>query len=154
MANFIANIVKGRVAELVERVDTNDPADAKIILIPCSASDTEANAQDADTITAALATAINEITTGGWSRKTLTDTDFAAADYAVDDTNNRVNVKVPTVTWTSVAAGNNTTGLIMGYTEEASPTDGGTIFIGHWDFAVTTDGNNVVLNAGDFLRAS
>jgi hypothetical protein len=57
------------VRELIERVDTNDPADAKIILIPLSAVDSAANAQDADTVTAALATAINEQTGGGWVRK-------------------------------------------------------------------------------------
>lgn len=154
MANFVFNIAKGRVTELLERVDTNDPADAKIILIPLSASDTEANAQDAATVTAALATAIDERTTGGWVRKTLTDADFAAADYAVDNTNNRGIAKVPSVTWTAPAAANNTTGLLICYTEEASPTDGGTIPLVHCDFAVTTDGNNVVLNAGDFFRAS
>ena len=154
MANFVFNIAKGRIAELIERVDTNDPADAKIILIPLSASDSEANAQDADTVTAALATAMNEQTGGNWVRKTLTDADFAAGDYAVNDTDNRMDVSVPAVTWTAPTAASNTTGLLICYTEEASPTDGGTIPLTHHDFAVTADGNDVVLNAGDFFRAS
>jgi hypothetical protein len=76
------------VRELIERVDTNDPADAKIILIPLSAVDSAANAQDADTVTAALATAINEQTGGGWVRKTLTDSDFTSTDYDPNDTDN------------------------------------------------------------------
>jgi hypothetical protein len=42
----------------------------------------------------------------------------------------------------------------VAYTEEASPTDGGTIPLTHHDFAVTADGNDVILNAGDFFRAS
>ena len=148
------NIAKGRVRELIERVDTNDPADAKIILIPLSASETEANAQDTDTVTAFLATAANEQTGGGWVRKTLTDADFASTDYDANDTDNRGDASLPSVTWTTPTAGNNTTGLLVAYTEEASPTDGGTIPISHHDFAVTTDGNDVILNAGDFFRAS
>lgn len=154
MANYIMNIAKGRVRELVERVDTNDPADAKIILIPLSASETEANAQDVDTVTAFLATAANEQTGGGWVRKTLTDADFASTDYDTNDTDNRGDASLPQVTWTGPTAGSNTTGLLVAYTEEASPTDGGTIPISHHDFAVTADGNDVVLQAGDFFRAS
>ena len=154
MANYVFNIAKGRYRELVERVDTNDPADAKIILIPLSASETEANAQDVDTVTAFLATAANEQTAGNWVRKTLTDSDFAATDYDTNDTDNRGDVSLPSVTWTGPTAPNNTTGLLVAYTEEASPTDGGTIPLSHHDFAVTADGNDVVLNAGDVFRAS
>jgi hypothetical protein len=154
MANYLMNIAKGRVRELVERVDTNDPADAKIILIPLSASETEANAQDTDTVTAFLATAANEITTNNWVRKTLTDADFAATDYDANDTDNRGDASLPSVTWTAPTAGGNTTGLLVAYTEEASPTDAVTIPISHHDFVVTADGNDVVLNAGDFFRAS
>ena len=154
MADFEFNIAKGRFRELVERVDTNDPADAKIILIPLSASDTEANAQDAATVTAALATAINEQTAGGWVRKTLTDADFAAGDYDTNNTDNRGDASVPSVTWTGPTAGSDTTGLLVCYTEEVTPTDAGTIPLSHHDFAVTADGNDVVLNAGDFIRAS
>src|ERR1700742_284790 len=96
----------------MNRVDSNDPANSAIILVPCSASDTEANAQDADTLTAALATAINEQTTS-WVRKTLTDAEVAA--IAVDDTNNRFPATLPQVTWTGPTTGNNTTGLLVCY---------------------------------------
>jgi hypothetical protein len=154
VANYVMNIAKGRVRELIERVDTNDPADAKIILIPLSASESEANAQDTDTVTAFLATAANEQTGGGWVRKTLTDADFASTDYDVNDTDNRGDASLPSVTWTGPTAGSDVTGLLVAYTEEASPTDAGTIPLTHHDFAVTADGNDVVLNAGDFFRAS
>lgn len=154
MANYVMNIAKGRVRELIERVDTNDPADAKIILIPLSASESEANAQDTDTVTAFLATAANEQTGGGWVRKTLTDADFAATDYDANDTDNRGDASLPSVTWTGPTGGSNTTGLLVAYTEEAAPTDGGTIPVSHHDFVVTADGNDVILNAGDFFRAS
>ena len=153
MANFVFNIAKGRVAEFFNRVDSNDPANSAIILVPCSASDTEANAQDADTLTAALATAINEQSSGGWSRKTLTDADLSA--IAVDDTNNRFPATLPQVTWTGPAAGNDTTGLLICYdADTGSGTDSGIIPLVHCDFAVVADGNDVILNAGDCFRAS
>jgi len=148
------NIAKGRIVQLVRNVDLNTPADAKIILIPLSASETEANAQDVDTVTAFLATAANEQTAGGWVRKTLTDADFAATDYDADDTANLGEASLPSVTWTAPTAPNNTTGLLVAYTEEVSPTDAVTIPLTHHDFVVTADGNDVVLNAGDFLTAA
>jgi hypothetical protein len=153
VANYMFNISKGRAVEFFNRVDSNDPANSAIILVPCSASDTEANAQDADDLTAALATAINEQTGGGWVRKTLTDTNLSA--IAVDDTNNRFPATLPSVTWTAPAAANNTTGLLVCYySDTTAGTDANIIPISHHDFAVTTDGNDVVLNAGDVVRAS
>lgn len=60
MANFMFNIAKGRVAEFFNRVDSNDPTNSAIILVPLSASDTEANLQDLDDLAAVLAAAPNE----------------------------------------------------------------------------------------------
>ena len=154
MANFAFNIAKGRAVEFYNRVENNDPTNSAIILVPLSASDTEANAQDADDLTAALATAMNEQTAGGWVRKTLTETQLAALP-APDDTNNRYGIQVPSVTWTAPTAGNNTTGLLVCYDPDTTAgTDANIIPISHHDFAVTADGNDVVLNVGDFFRAS
>ena len=153
MANYMFNLAKGRFVEFMNRVDSNDPANSAIILVPCSASDTEANAQDADTLTAALATAINEQSSGGWVRKTLTDSEIAA--IAVDDTNNRFPATLPQVTWTGPTAGNNTTGLLICYDGDTTGgTDANIIPLAHCDFAVTADGHDVVLNTGDYARAS
>ena len=153
MANYVFNIAKGRVVEFFNRVDSDDPTNSAIILVPCSASDTEANAQDADTLTAALATAINEQTSGGWARKTLTQADLSA--IAVDDTNNRFAATLPQVTWTGPTVGNDTTGLLICYDSDTTGgTDANIIPLVHCDFAVTADGNDVILNAGDVFRAS
>lgn len=147
------NISKGRFAEFMNRVDGNDPAASAIVLIPLSASDTEANRQDDDDVATFLAAAPNEATGGGWVRKVLTDADLAAP--APDDTNNRYPATLPSVTWTAPAAANNTTGLLIAYdADTAAGTDANLIPIAHCDFAVTTDGNDVILNAGDFARAS
>jgi hypothetical protein len=147
VANFAFNIAKGRAVELYNHVDSNLVAASVLVLIPCSASDTEANAQDADNVTAALATAINEQTGGGWVRKDLTDTELAAFP-APDD------VSLPSVTWTGPTAASNTTGLLVCYDVTGSDADGVLMPISHHDFAVTADGNDVILNAGVFYRAS
>ena len=154
MANFVFNISKGRGVEFYNRAESNDPTNSALILVPCSASDTEANAQDADDLTAALATAINEQAAGGWVRKTLESVQLAALP-APDDTNNRYDVSVPSVTWTGPTAGNNTTGLLICYDGDTTAgTDANILPISHHDFVVTADGNDVILNVGVFLRCS
>lgn len=155
MANFVFNIGKGRGVELYNHVENNAPAPSALILIPMSQSGTEAQGQDIDDMATLEADAnFAERTTGGWVRKTLTDVELVALP-APDDVNNRYAVAVPSVTWTTPAAGNNTTGLVICYdADTAAGTDSNLLPIGHYDFVVTTDGNNVVLNAGDFLWAS
>jgi hypothetical protein len=153
MANYMLNMAKGRFAEFLVRVDNNDPTNSAIILVPLSASDTEANRQDDDDLATFLAAAPNEQTAGGWVRKTLTDADFSAP--VPDDANNRWNGTLPAVTWTAPTAGSNTTGLAICYDSDTTAgTDSNIIVIAHCDFVVTADGNDVVLNTGDFARAS
>ena len=153
MANFVYNIAKGRVSEFFNRVDSNDPSTSAIILVPLSASGTEAEGQDYDTLAAVLAGTANEQTSGGWSRKTLTDSDLSA--IAVDDTNNRMPATLPQVTWTGPTVGNDTTGLLVCYdADTGSGTDANIIPLVHCDFVVTADGNDVILNTGDCFRAS
>jgi hypothetical protein len=154
MPNFTFNIAKGRGVEFYNRVESNDPTNCAFILIPCSADDTEANAQDADTVTAALATAINEQTGGGWVRKTLESAELASLP-APDDTNNRYSIAVPQVTWTAPTAGNDTTGLLIAFDSDTTGgTDANLIPVTYHVFIVETDGNDVVLNVGDFLRCA
>lgn len=155
MANFVFNIAKGRGVELYNRVESNDPAASALKLIPLSASGTEAQGQDLDDLAAVEADAnFAEQALGGWVRKTLTDVELAAFP-APDDTNNRYDVSVPSVTWTGPTAGNNTTGLLVTYdADTAAGTDANILPITHHDFVVTADGNDVILNSGVFLRAS
>lgn len=154
MSDFLFNIAKGRAVEFYNRVKSNDPANSALILVPLSASGTEAQGQDLDSLAAVEADAnFAERTTGGWVRKPLTDAELAA--YNPNDTDNRGDVGVPEVTWTAPTAANNTTGLLICYDPDTTGgTDSGIIPISHHDFVVTTDGNDVVLNPGDFLRAS
>jgi len=155
VANFCFNISKGRVVEFYNRAENNDPTNSALILVPLSASGTEAQGQDLDDLAAVEADAnFAERTTGGWVRKTLESVQLASLP-APDDTNNRYDVSVPQVTWTAPAAGNNTTGLLVCYDSDTTAgTDSNILPCTHHDFAVTTDGNDVVLNAGVFFRAS
>jgi hypothetical protein len=153
MASFVFNIAKGRVVEYYERVKNNDPANSAIILIPLAAGDTEANRQDDDNVSVFLAAAPNEAG-GSWGRKTLSDAELAAFP-APDDTNNRYAVAVPSTTWTTPSIGQDTVALLIAYDPDTtSGTDTSLIPLTYHDFAVTADGNDVVLNVGDFFRAS
>lgn len=155
MANFVFNISKGRVVEFYNRAENNDPTNSALILVPLSASGTEAQGQDLDDLAAVEADAnFAERTTGSWVRKTLESAQLASLP-SPDDTNNRYDVSVPSVTWTTPAAGNNTTGLLVCYDSDTTAgTDSAILPCTHHDFAVTTDGNDVILNAGVFFRAS
>lgn len=153
MADFVFNIAKGRVAEFFNRVDSNDPTNSAIIIVPVDrGAATDATLKDTDTLTAALAAGITERTTGGWVRKTLTDADLAA--IAVDDTNDRMPAAVPAVLWTAVSAGT-VTDLIFCYDSDTTGgTDANIIPLTMGAFAITPDGSDVQLNAGDIFRAS
>jgi hypothetical protein len=159
MADLIFNIAKGRVAELYNRVDTNDPANSAIIiaLLASSGVESDATLRDKDTFSDLVSGATNEATNTGYARKTLTDADIVA--FAPDDTNDRVDLDIPDQTWTALA--NDGTGAISDFvTNYDSDTTGGTdaniVPMTLHDFAVTPDGSDVVaqIASAGFYRAS
>lgn len=115
---------------------------------------TEAQGQDLDTLAAVEADAnFSEQTAGGWARVALTDAQLAA--IAVDDTNNRFPVAIPQTSMGSPTAGNDVAGFLICYDSDTTAgTDSNIVPISCHDLSVEADGNEVVLNAGDFLRAS
>lgn len=152
MATFRFNITKGRDVELFNRVDSNDPGASAIVIIPLSATDTEANRQDDDDVTTFLAAAPNELTTGGWVRKVLTDTELAA--IAVDDVNNRFPATIPAITYTAPSAGT-VVGFLLAYdADTAAGTDANLLPISCHDVNIVSDGNDVIINAGDVSRTT
>jgi len=157
MADFVFNIAKGRGVELYNRVENNDPAASAFVLIVYTSSGTQAQGEDLDDAAAVEADAnFAQAATGAnqWPRKTLTDAELAAFP-APDDTNNRYDVSVPSVTWTAVNASNNVTGLGIYYdADTGAGTDSNLLPVTFHTFSVTTDGNDVVLNSGVFLRAT
>lgn len=154
MASFTFNIAKGRVVEYFERVDSNEPANSAIVIIPLKVGDTEAALQDMDDVAEILAATPDE-QTEGWSRKTLTDADLSGASFAPDNVNNRGQAQVPEVKWTTPTSGKNTVALLVAYDADTTGgTDAALIPLVYLDFAVTADGNDVALNAGEIFRAT
>ena len=156
MADFVFNIAKGRVAELYNRVDSNDPTNSALIIVAIDANgDTDATMKDRDDLSALLGGTANEVTNSNYARKTLTDADIVA--FAPDDTNDRVDLDIPDQTWTAVAAGTAWTDLLICYDSDTTGgTDSGIVPLTLHDFAVTPDGSDIVaqIAAAGFFRAS
>lgn len=153
MANIVFNIAKGRVVEYYNRVENNDPSTSALILVPIETSGLESDATliDKDDLAAVLSGTTNEQTTMG--RKTLTDTELAALP-APDDTNDRYEVSLPTVTWTA-ATGNAISKILVCYdANTGAGTDSDIIPLTMFDAVVTPDGNDIQLTSGVFFRAS
>lgn len=153
MANIVFNIAKGRVVEYYNRVENNDPTNSAIIIVPIETTGLESDATliDKDDLAAVLSGTTNEQTTMG--RKTLTDADLAALP-APDDTNDRYDVSLPTVTWTA-ATGNAISKLLVCYDSDTTAgTDSNIIPLTMFDFAVTPSGSDIQMTGGVFFRAS
>jgi hypothetical protein len=153
MASIVFNIAKGRVAELCDRVKSNDPANSALILVPIETSGLEADATliDADTLAAVLAGTTNEQTTMG--RKVLTDADLATIP-APDDTNDRNERSLPTTTWTG-ATGNAISKILVCYDPDTTAgTDANIVPLTMFDFVMTPSGADIQMTGGVFYRAS
>jgi hypothetical protein len=153
VANIVFNVAKGRVVELYSRVKSNDPANSALILVPIETSGLEADSAliDSDSLAEVIDGTTNEQTTMG--RKTLTDSELAALP-APDDTNDRYDVSLPSVTWTA-ASGNAISKIVVCYDPDTTGgADSAIIPLTMFDAVATPDGNDLVLNSGVFFRAS
>lgn len=122
MASIVANISKGREVEFYNRVLTNDPANsALIVLILESGGDDLATLQDYDTVAAVLAGPSNEVTNTGYTRQVLTNADLFA--WTPDDSLNRVFLFLPTLTFSTIVAGDQWDIAVVAYDND---TTGGT----------------------------
>lgn len=157
MADLVFNIAKGRVAELYNRVDSNDPANAVLLVIALNAgAATDATLRDYDTMAAVEGDAnAAEVTNSGYARKVLADADLTA--FAPDDTNDRVDLDIPDQTWTAVGAGSAWTDIIIAYDNDSTTgTDSSVVPLTLHDFAVTPSGSDITMQvaAAGFFRAS
>lgn len=152
--NYVFNIAKGRAYTFWENVDTNNPATSGLIVVPLSATVVTATGQDYDDLAAFIGDAgVTDLTgTGGWTRATITDTELAATDYAIDDTNNRVDLAIPETSMGSPTS-SSAVAIVIGYDDNTGTgTDANIIPLVHLDFSVTGDGSEVIINAGDVIR--
>ena len=156
MADQVFNIALGRVAELYNRVDTNDPTNSAFIVVVIDTSATDATLKDLDTLSAVLGDANTaEVTNTNYARITYTDTDLVA--FAPDDVNDRVDLDIPDLTWTSVAAGDNWTDVLICYDNDTGAgTDANIVVMTQHDFVVTPSGGDITgqIDAAGFFRAS
>jgi hypothetical protein len=153
---MVFNIALGRVAELYNRIDTNDPAASTMIIaiLATSGLEIDSTLQDKVTMTDLVSGATDEVTNSGYARKVLTDSDILA--FAPDNTNNRVDLDIPDQTWTSVAAGSGWSKLVTFYDPSSSGVTA-TVMIPMTlhDFVVVPDGSNITaqIAAAGFFRA-
>lgn len=157
MGNLVFNIALGRVAELYNRVDSNDPANTALVIVILATAgiETDATLKDLDTVTALVAGTTNEVTNSGYARKVLTDADIVA--FAPDDTNDRVDLDIPDQTWIAVVAGDGWNDLVVAYDNDTTAgTDANIVPCTLHDFVVTPDGSDITaqIAAAGFYRAS
>lgn len=159
MADGVMNIAKGRVGELYNRVESNDPANSALIVVLLKANEAEATLVDRDTLSAVLAEAgTTEADFTNYARKTLTDAELAAFP-SPDDVNDRFDFDIPDQVFSSAggAANNTLTKLLVCYdADTAGGTDANIIPLTHHDFAVTTNGGDITaqINAAGFFRGA
>ncbi len=155
-ADIVANVAKGRVNELMVRVDTNDPANSAIIVGLLQVAEADAVLEDYDTLDALLAAAGNtEATFTNYARQVQTDAEITAP--TPDDTNNRMDADLPDILWSSAggAANNTLVKLFIAYDPDTTGGDDTTIIpISLQDFSATTDGNDLTATINVFFRAS
>lgn len=156
MADQVFNIALGRVAELYNRVDLSDPTNAVLVIVAINTSATDGTLKDLDTLALVLADGNTaEVTNTNYARKVLDDSDIVA--FAADDTNDRVDLDIPDQTWSSVAAGDAWTDLLICYDSDSTGgADSAIVPLTQHDFAITPDGSDITaqIDANGFYRAS
>lgn len=156
MADQIPNIALGRAVELYRRVDTNDPANAVLLVVMIATTATDATLKDLDTLAAILADGNTaEATNTNYARKVLTDSDLVA--FAPDDANDRADLDIPDQTFVAPAAGDDWTDMLICYDPDSTGGDDSAVVpISQHDFEVSPDGSDItaqIATAG-FYRAS
>ena len=157
MPDQVFNIALGRSAELYNRVDSNDPANAALVIVVLATAGIESDAvlKDKETLSAVVVGTTIEVTNTNYARKVLTDTDIVA--FAADHTNDRVDLDIPDQTWTGVAAGDGWNDLLVTYDSDTTGgTDANIVPMTMHDFVVTPDGSDITaqISASGFFRAS
>lgn len=157
MGDFVFNSAKGRITQLYDNIDTNNPANSAFIIVILATSGLEADSvlKDLDTLAALVAGTTNEVTNSGYARKVLTDSDLSA--WSPDDANDRVDLDIPDQTWTAVASGDGWSKFVVCYDNDTtSGTDSNIIPLTAHDFVVTPDGSDItaVIASAGFFRAS
>lgn len=141
MANFAFNIAKSRTVELGIRVDTNDPANAVLVLVYYEAMEAQATLQDRVDKAAIDAVGGNTVATFvGYANMVMDDTEVSAT---VDHINNWYNADFDDQLLTATS-GNATISAILYYDSDSTGgTDADMVPLHHWDFVHTPNGGTI-----------
>jgi hypothetical protein len=148
MAALVPNIAKGKVAYYAGLPAANDA----LIAVIFTGTETDDNCRDADTLTALIATNLNEATFTGYSRQTL-----GSVTVTVDDTNDRVDVDAANPSWSPTTAQAVTRIAICYDPDTTGGTDADLIPLFIDDFALTTATSGTLtydVAASGFYRAA
>lgn len=154
---LVFNRAKGRAAELVERINANDPANSVLVWSLWNITASDATERDLDDLAAIEASGTNaELTSGtnaNYARKVLDNTSGITVTY--DDTNDRTDLDCADQTWTALGAGTAITAAISGYDSDSTGgADSAILPVTQHDFAITPDGSDVTAQIAVFFRAS
>lgn len=159
MGDLAFNTTKGRVGELVVRINANDPANSVLKWSLWNITQSDAIQRDLDDIAAIEASGTNaELTSGtnaNYVRKTLTDA--SGITRTVDDTNDWVDIDCPDQTWTALGAGTAVNHAISHYDPDSTGgTDSADLPVSQHAVAITPDGSDVtlVMPTGGFYRST
>jgi hypothetical protein len=155
MSDSVFNIAKGRGTEWVNRVNLNDPANSVIIWDVLATAGLEADTvlQDKVDMAALVAGTTNYVTQAA-VRKTLDQA--GGLVVTTDQTNDRVDIDMPDITWVAVLAGDGWSRLVSGYDSDSTVgTDANIVPWTKHDFVVTPDGSDItaVIPVAGFFRA-
>lgn len=157
MADFVFNVAKGHVSEYATRILANDPANSAFIGVLLKASVADATAEDYDDLSLVLGDAsTTEADATNYARVVIDDVGDGLT-RTVDDTNNRIDIDVDDIVFTSLGNGtnNNLTDFLFCYDSDTTGgTDANIIPCTQHDFVLTTQGTNVTVQVTNFFRAS
>lgn len=148
MPALIPNIAKG---SLMYYGGLPAASDA-IVWVLFTGTETDANIRDAATLTALIATTLNEATFTGYSRQTAT-----SVTVTVDNTNDRVDLDAADPSWSPTSAEALTRIAACYDGDTGAGTDANIIPLFVDDFALTTPTSGTVsytVATGGFARAS
>lgn len=155
MANGVFNVAKGRVNELIERVEQDDPSGCEIQLKLLKTAEADATLEDYDTFSALLAGSNTEADFTNYATISLTASDVSRT---VDDSGNTQYSVITDQTWSSAGGASNNTivKLVVCYDPLGTDVDANLIPLTHHDFSATTNGNDLIadFSASGFYSAA
>lgn len=157
MADGVFNIAKGEVKAYAKlAIAGSGGAALGVLMLKSAGLVADGTLIDYDDVATMLAGASDESTSTGYVRKIVTGGTIV---NTVDDTNDRLDLDMPDLTWTAIGASGSpeSIGKIVVYFRPATASaDGACIPLTHHDFAETLTGSDVVaqLAAAGFYRAA